>query len=54
MCLDLAVIESQREQDMFNDRIRSGKIDKTAKVYNQYIGRHRFWFNYIKLDTILN
>ena len=49
MCLDLAVIESQREQDMFNDRIRSGKIDKTAKDY-----RHRFWFNYIKLDTILN
>ena len=47
MCLDLAVIESQREQDMFNDRIRSGKIDKTAKAYNQYI-------YYLKLGTILN
>lgn len=32
VCLDLAVIESQREQDMFNDRIRAGD------VYGAWIG----------------
>ena len=40
VCLDLAVIESQREQDIFNDKIRAGKNIILKPVYtiqNNYI-----------------
>ena len=37
MCLDLAVIESQREQDIFNDKIRAGKENGFLEPENKQI-----------------